>query len=160
MILPSTGAYSFGDIENRIQRLAGGQYSILNAGTTLARIELAGTSAPQTYSVITREKGDLRFAAASSAEYKDNIKPAPGRIAKFLGLNPTTFWWGGSLPEDDERRGKKGYGLIWEDVKEVLPEAARELEGGTKVLDPLALIAALFAEVKSLTARLDAMESA
>lgn len=161
LVLPTTGSVQFGSSANRIQNTAaGGPISITLASTIAARFDPAGITAPATTTVITREKGDNRYAPiASSIRYKDGLEPAELPIAGFMDLSPYWWVWGGELDDHNPRRGKSGFGLVAEEVGEVFPEAVI-VGGNGKIegLDPLPLIGALFAEIKALKARLSSLE--
>lgn len=121
-----------------------------------------GTSSPSAQTVITREKGDVRFAAISSRRFKEKIGLA-GKLAHlFDKLTPKRWTWGGEVPEGDERRGAPGLGFIAEEVVQALPEAGRYIttEDGPVLqsLDALALIAVLHAKVRELDLRIAALE--
>ena len=136
------------------------------SGSNVAVIIPGGTSttAGGAITVLTREKGDARYASISSLRYKDDVVLA-GRIPGFLDIDPSTWVWGGSLAEDDFRRGMPGYGLVVEDLFAVSPSLVGLNDDGLPdTLNVGALIGALQAEVKhlsglvaSLTARLDAL---
>lgn len=123
----------------------------------------AGTASPVATTIITREKGDLRYAAASSERYKDGIEDADeAALAKaFDALRLRRWTWGGDLPEEDERHGTPGVGFVVEELD--LPEAVRhrwvEEAGGETRPNAVAvdaLCAALAAKIRTLQARLDA----
>jgi hypothetical protein len=159
--LPLTYALVFGDVSNRIQRGNNGEIHFFNNDITLARIEQAGTGVGQPYSVITREKGDNRYASVSSRRYKEAVESVDEAelAAIFDNLTLRQWTWGGELAEGDERLGSAGLGLIAEEVEEVIPDAVRyqwhEEAKRVNGLDPLALIALLVAKVRQLEDRLE-----
>lgn len=161
VILPTTGSVQFGSASTRIQPVStDGPIQMFVNGAVTARVEVGGTGVPLVTSIITREKGDNRYAPiASSIRYKDGLEPAELPVAGFMDLSPYWWVWGGELDEHNPRRGKHGFGLVAEEVGEVFPEAV--ITGGNgkiEGLDPLPLIGALFAEIKALKARLSSLE--
>jgi len=159
-------------------------FTYLNT-TLTGRFDAAGVTAPvQTYSVVTKEKGDARYTAISSRRYKDDISTQPLNklVHAFDHLVPHTWVWGGDLPDGDERAGTTGLGFIAEEVEDVLPAAVvyrydtmspALLENGeddpdsptidtskkhVDALDHGALIAVLYAKIKQLEARLETVE--
>ena len=148
-----------------------------SAGTVVASANVAGTGAPQTHTIITREKGDTRFAAASSLRFKEALAPRSqaSLLAVFDALVPFGWIWGGELPQTDERYGTPGVGFGAEDVEPVYPEAVRyqwvsnlEDDEGNPLptpekqvlgLDPLALIAVLHAKITQQEERIATLEA-
>ena len=135
-----------------------------NESTVIARIDADGTATVDGNTIITREKGDARFAAISSLRFKEQITPRDDLAAIFPLLRPIGFTWGGELSESDERFGMAGVSFIAEDVEPVFPEAARyvRLDDGTLVLqslDPLAIAAVLHAKIAEQESRIAALEA-
>lgn len=130
-----------------LTRNAAGVTSIdLETVNGLASVDYAGAAdLPSDDSIVTRVRGDARYAPiASSLRYKD-LAPRSLSTNKLLSLLPYAWVWGGALPANDPRRGKRGFGLVAEDVERVLPEAiVRNEAGEVEGLDPLTLIGALF----------------
>jgi hypothetical protein len=161
MAIPPTGALIFGDFNDRFQRFSGGEFTFFKANNIIGQVELPGTSAPQSYSIITKEKGDARYASVSSQRYKEAVESVDEAelAAVFDNLTLRQWTWGGELAEDDERTGSAGLGLIAEEVEEVIPDAVRyqwhEEAKRVNGLDPLALIALLVAKVRQLEDRLE-----
>lgn len=87
----------------------------------------------------------------SSAQYKQNIRPAapPEDLWK---LEPKAYdWQEGQQPDPFGQYDMQDYGLIAEEVHAVFPEATvTNNQGGVEGLKVLPLIGALFAEVKRL----------
>lgn len=131
-----------------------------SAGTMAGRVDAPGTSAANAATVMTREKGDARYAAISSLRYKDGVDVA-ARVAGFLELDVKQWVLGGSLAADDYRRGREGYGHVAEDVVVVFPAGVENDEQGRPDrLNVGAMLGALHAEIKHLSARVDVMEAA
>jgi hypothetical protein len=143
----ATGLYTFKSSDN----------------TDVARIDEEGATATSATTIITRQKGDARFAPiASAARYKEDaeVMEAPD----LSGLDLYSWVWGGQLEEDDWRRGQRGAGLIADDLVAVAPLAVRyDASGDVAGIDPLTLagytIAYLNARLATLEARLEALEA-
>jgi hypothetical protein len=88
--------------------------------------------------------------AASSAAAKDNINTIPNALDLVEQLRGVTFKW--------KESGKKAVGLIYEEVKEVIPELTSEKEGhvGVAYQNTVAL---LIEAVKTLSAKVKQLES-
>jgi hypothetical protein len=136
-------------------------------GTLLARIDDTGTAAPTADTLMTRQKGDARYAAISSHRFKAEIEVADGLVPLFGRLVPKSFIWGGEVPKVDERYGTPGLGFIAEEVVKVIPEAGRYVRVGEgkdaalvlQSLDPLAIVAVLHAKLAEVDRRLGAIEA-
>lgn len=130
-------------------------------GNTNAVLAPSGSSVSVANDVITREKGDARYASISSSlRYKEDAEPWSIDGGVFDALDLYAWRWGGELAEDDPRRGEAGVGLIAEAVAQHFPEAViRREDGSPEGLDALPLIGALFAEVKALRARVAVLEA-
>ena len=82
------------------------------AGTLNGRFDAPGVTAPaQTYSVVTKEKGDVRYTAISSQRYKqESSADAAALLVAFDQLALKGWIWGGEPPEGDERLGSPASG--------------------------------------------------
>lgn len=122
-----------------------GTMGFISAGTLAATLGPGGTATGATHRVITREKGDNRYALASSSRrYKDAIQSEAARDLSSLQVR--TWRWGGELSEDDPKRGHRGLGFIAEELLELLPEALLYDEfGRVEGIQPNALLGAIFA---------------
>ena len=118
------------------------------------------SATPGVHSVITRERGDARYALKTSSErYKDNINPATPVNAGFWNLERKKFVWGGELLDDDPRRGELSSGLIAEEVATFFPDAVLKIDDRVEGLEPLPLIGALFDEINSLRKRIEELKN-
>lgn len=118
---------------------------------------------PNGSTIVTRIRGDARYAAISSIRYKENVQPydISGIIEQF---NIKQWIWGGEIADTDERAGTMGFGLIAEEVNEFLPQAVvwQELDDGTRRingLDPLTLISVLIDELTDVKTQLAGLRS-
>ena len=140
----------------------GGQPPLMRngAGQWMAYFEPGNDSVlSNNASVVTRLRGDTRYQQTSSSRrFKEDEGVAGPR--PLTRLEARTWTWGGALPEDDPRRGRTGYGLIAEEVAEVLPEAVRrDAEGRIEGLDALALIGALVEDLKEARQAIAALKT-
>jgi hypothetical protein len=117
--------------------------------------------------VITRSSGVCTFAVAivngpSDGTLKENIAPLEGSLEKVNALQGVSF----NMIDDPFRQ--RQIGLIAQDVEPVVPEIIQEFQihdeegkaAGTKLaLDYPKLTALLIEAVKTLTARIQALES-
>ena len=90
------------------------------------------------------------MTAYSSAVAKDNITTIPDALDIVERLRGVTFKW--------KESGKKAVGLIYEEVKEVVPELTSEKEGhaGVAYQNTVAL---LIEAVKTLSAKVKELEA-
>ena len=86
---------------------------------------------------------------SSSKELKKNIKPEKYGLADILKLNPVEFNW-----KDKKMGEEKQLGLIAEELKEVIPEAATE--NGIK---PTRLVPVLIKAIQELTNKVEQLEN-
>jgi len=122
--------------------------------------------------VLRRVDGDARWGVASSRRFKEAIGTRNDFDAMSIldMLTPKAWTWGGDLSNGDERIGKRGYGLIAEEVEAVFPDAVRyqstfaedeTTKTGERAhsLDPNALIAVLIEAVKDLNAKVEELQT-
>lgn len=126
-------------------------------GTTAGRIDPVGTTSPVAATVITREKGDARYAPiASDRRLKTDIQDMPdGAYDTLMALHPVSYEW--IEDEDDPRPTGTRYGLIAQEVQVVMPSAVLGTPQSLG-LDPLALIGVLIKTVQMLAARVSQLE--
>ena len=140
-------------------------YFFTNTAAMMARVEPIGTSAPSEYTVMTRDKGDLRYGVVSSRRYKEDIEDADETrlVRAFDRLRIRDWIWGGETPPEDERHGRNGVGVIAEEMEPLLPEAVRyrktESERTVDGLDPVALCVVLAAKLRQLEADLNDLKA-
>jgi hypothetical protein len=129
---------------------------VLNA-TSLTVPNVFNDSVAGTANVIVSSGGRLRLATSLSA-YKDDIRPWKPKES-VLDLSPVTYYPMGGNPTKGvplKREGtKKLLGLTYEDVAEHFPKGTQ----GDRSVDWNAITTGLLAEVKTLTARVEALEN-
>ena len=92
----------------------------------------------------------------SDRSLKDNIEPLEDALAKIEALQGVSYTW--------KTNGRRDIGLIAQDVEPVVPEVVQEFTSGDgaklKALDYPKLVALLIEAVKTLSARVSALEGA
>ena len=92
-------------------------------------------------------KGDVVAYLGSDKRFKDNIMIIDNPLDKLSRLSGNTFTWNESTPRQD-LRGKDDYGVIAQEVKEVLPNAVRTNKDGSLSVEYVKLIPLLIEAVK------------
>jgi hypothetical protein len=90
------------------------------------------------------------FNSTSDARLKENISGISG-IDLLNNLHPVQFNWKDS--------GKKSYGLIAQEIENILPELVNEREDGMKGVSYIPIIAMLVDAVKKLESRVKELET-
>jgi hypothetical protein len=100
--------------------------------------------------------GYLTNTNPSDFRLKNTIKPLTYGLNEILQLNPKTFYY-----NDDITKARLKYGFIAQDVKEVMPELARKLEGSSDYLglETEGIFVTLVNAVKELKAELDLIKN-
>lgn len=126
--------------------------------TTVARVEESGTSAPDTKTLMTRQKGDSRYTQISSDKrLKENISEMEDVGGLIDRLRPVRFNW----KENDNDPKPEGlmYGMIAQEVSKVAPEIALGSEETTVGIDALSVVSVLVKEVQELRKRVAEIEN-
>jgi hypothetical protein len=128
------------------------------AGVLASRTDAAGTTAAATTTVMTREKGDARFAPiVSDARLKKNVVDMPWiGVDTVMALRPVNYSWIANA--DDPKVQGMCYGLIAQEVRDVLPTATLGSDAAYLGVDPLSIIGVLVKAVQELNARIIALE--
>jgi hypothetical protein len=132
-----------------------------NDNVVAATIGPVGTASAATSTIITREKGDIRYQAISSERFKPDA--APIEPVDLSGLTLKGWTWGGELDESHPLFGRPGNGFIAEEVAEILPAAVNyDANGNIQGLEALALIGHIATyynrEIAALKARITELE--
>lgn len=163
-LIVSTGSASF---------IAGGQYNVIASGVDNSAV-IGGTNITATtnnmvyvpdlvingltsVTDLQTDSTGLIIDGASDITLKDNVEEIKNPLETILKLKPVSFEW---KPEMKLREGKV-FGLIAQDVQEVIPEIVRERAngGGTLTLDYKEIIPWLIGAVQELgTSRLSLKE--
>lgn len=90
------------------------------------------------------------FQSLSDRNLKDNIEPITEGLCVINKLNPVSYQWCDS--------GKKSYGVIAQEIEEILPNVVDTVDG-KKSVEYHSIIAFLVKAVKELSSRVDEIES-
>jgi hypothetical protein len=90
------------------------------------------------------------FNSTSDLRLKENIVALDG-IELLADVNPVEFTW--------KTSGKKSYGVIAQELEQIMPELVAEATDGTKSVHYIPLIAMLVDAVKTLDARVKELET-
>jgi|TARA_R100000482_G_scaffold52162_1_gene18551 cytoskeletal protein CcmA (bactofilin family) len=118
----------------------------ITSGSTIQGVNLCATGTIQS-------NGDIIAFASSDKNLKSNIKKIQNSNNILKGINGYTFDWN----EEAERSGSD-YGVIAQEIQEVVPEIVVERSNGTLAVDYQKLIPILIEEVKSLNNRIEVLE--
>ena len=122
-----------------------GTFSTGTSGT------LANTTAIETGTVFARD--DLVASYASDKHLKDNVLVIDSPINKLQQISGYSYVWNNNI--EDHRVGTKDYGVIAQEIEEIMPEAVRMNARGHKTVNYNALIPLLIEAVKDLSAKVD-----
>lgn len=128
------------------------RFNLGDPASIAARIIDAGSAATNAQAVMTREKGDARYALSSSSEtLKLEIENLTA--VDLSSLSPRSYVWN---MDGHPRNGLQGAGFIYEEVSAVFPAATYPpVEDGPGGLDPLALLAGFVAEFRERIAAIE-----
>ena len=150
---------------------SGGDHNTNNTGTHTGRVTGTGImiEAGDVYKIdgtITGSVDDLSVTSSgylrhdsSSLVYKENPRPIEVDTSKVLDLAPRTFTWKDIDGIGEEIRGTDGFGLIAEEVHEILPELVTYGEDDNPSGVRYRMISVLLLEeMKKLKARIEVLE--
>lgn len=112
---------------------------------------LANTTAIETGTVFARD--DLVASYASDKHLKDKVLVIDNPINKLQQISGYSYVWNNNI--EDHRVGTKDYGVIAQEIEEIMPEAVRMNARGHKTVNYNALIPLLIEAVKDLSAKVD-----
>lgn len=94
----------------------------------------------------------------SDARLKKNVEPIEGALEKVEAMNGVTYdWKRKEYPEFNLENGKQ-YGLIAQELEEVIPELVETDKEGWKSIEYSHLVPVLIEAIKELNATIDRME--
>jgi hypothetical protein len=150
-------------INGKLSVVVGGSGNTLNADSSIiiGGDDITGTSNNTVYvpdlvidgltgvTDLQTDANGLVIDGASDITLKDNIETINGSLEKIVALNPVSFEW---KPEINLRQGKV-FGLIAQEVQEVIPEIVRERAngGGKLTLEYKEIIPWLIGAIKELS---------
>lgn len=149
----ASGNFTAGTITASLNGTANNITSQANSATiaatsanTVNQIVLRDASGNFTAGIITATD----FNSTSDARLKTSVQSLDG-IGLLSNVNPVQFNWKDS--------GKKSYGVIAQEIEQILPELIGEREDGMKSVHYIPLIAMLIDAVKKLDARVTELEN-
>lgn len=138
----ATNAWADGYLDGELQV---GTFSSGSTGT------VANTTAIETGTVFARD--DLVASYASDKNLKDKVLVIDNPINKLQQISGYSYVWNNNI--EDHRVGTKDYGVIAQEIEEIMPEAVRMNARGHKTVNYNALIPLLIEAVKDLSAKVD-----
>ena len=108
-----------------------------------------------THSGSLHVKSDVVAFQSSDATLKENLVPINNALQKTNTLTGYEFDWNNK----SEYVGQHDIGIIAQEVEEVLPEATKTREDGTKAVRYEKLVPLLIESIKELTAKVEKLES-
>jgi len=154
-----------------VSGLGGGDHNTNNTGTHTGRVTGTGLviESGDVYKIdgiITGTEQEVSVTSfgylrrdSSSLVYKDNPRPIEVDTSKVLTLAPRTFTWKDIEGIGEEIRGKDDFGLIAEEVYEILPELIIYDEYNNPSGVKYKMISVLLLEeMKKLKARIEVLE--
>ena len=119
-----------------------------NTGTSGTQI---GTDAIETGTVNARD--DLVASFASDKNLKDNILVIDNALNKIEQIGGYSYTWNHKI--EDARVGNEDYGVIAQEIEEILPAAVKMNSRGHRTVSYNAIIPLLVEAIKELSAKVD-----
>ena len=119
-----------------------------NSGTSGTQI---GTDAIETGTVNARD--DLVASFASDKNLKDNILVIDNALNKIEQIGGYSYTWNHKI--EDARVGNEDYGVIAQEIEEILPAAVKMNSRGHRTVSYNAIIPLLVEAIKELSAKVD-----
>jgi len=123
----------------------------LFASSTSGTLSTAYTSSSDlTYNPSTGTLSAVIFTSLSDRSVKDNIQIVTGALDTIKQLEGVSFNW--------KENGNKSYGVIAQDIEQVLPDMVQTNDAGLKTVDYQALSAFLIESIKELKTEIDTLK--
>jgi len=123
----------------------------LFADATSGTLSTAYTSSTElTYNPSTGTLSAVIFTSLSDRNVKDNIQVVTNALDTIKQLEGVSFSW--------KENGNKSYGVIAQDVEQVLPDVVQTNDAGLKTVDYQALSAFLIESIKELKTEIDTLK--
>jgi hypothetical protein len=123
----------------------------LFANTTSGTLSTVFTSsANYTYNPSTGTLSAVIFTSLSDRSVKDNIQVVPNALDTIKQLEGVSFNW--------KQNGNKSYGVIAQDIEQVLPDVVQTNDEGLKTVDYQALSAFLIESIKQLSSEIEELK--
>ncbi|MFW6070219.1 MAG: tail fiber domain-containing protein, partial [bacterium] len=112
-------------------------------------------------SILGDGSGGVNYTSSSDERIKEDIRTLDGGLATALAMRPVTYRGKGAAKD-----GRRALGLVAQELRDVLPEAVSEMEGGQLGIDygrltPIALAAIKeqHETIQALEARIEELEA-
>lgn len=102
--------------------------------------------------------GGITGACSSDRRFKRDITPFAPSLDRVAALRPVHFYWRSAEFPQQRFGSERGYGLIAQDVAEVLPEVVSTDEAGYQAIDYAKLPLLAIQAIKELKEKNDALE--
>ena len=123
----------------------------LFADATSGTLSTAYTSSTDlTYNPATGTLSAVIFTSLSDRNVKDNIQVVTNALDTIKQLEGVSFSW--------KENGNKSYGVIAQDIEQVLPDVVQTNDAGLKTVDYQALSAFLIESIKELKTEIDTLK--
>lgn len=147
MLIGNSGTGGFLDIRTNCSTES------IASGTLAIRINVSGST--NFYNTIY-SSSDIIAYYSSDKRLKDNIKNIENGIDKIKKLNGVSFNWNNK--QDIYEIGKKDYGVIAQDVEDILPELVETRSNGYKAVKYEKLISLLIEGIKEQQVQIDELK--
>ena len=152
--LPDTGARDIGSDTKRWEeghfdtklQVGGSSRFIVTSNSTVANVTADNIFA----------RDELVGASSSDRNLKDSVLTIDTALGKIEQIGGYEFTWNSNI--QDERIGKRDYGVIAQEVEEILPHAVNINSRGYKTVNYNSLIPLLIEAVKELSGRVEELE--
>ena len=108
------------------------------------------SSSSYTYDPSTGTLSAVIFTSLSDRSVKDNIQVVPNALDTIKQLEGVSFNW--------KQNGNKSYGVIAQDIEQVLPDVVQTNDEGLKTVDYQALSAFLIESIKQLSSEIEELK--
>jgi hypothetical protein len=108
------------------------------------------SSSNYTYDPSTGTLSAVIFTSLSDRSVKDNIQVVPNALDTIKQLEGVSFNW--------KQNGNKSYGVIAQDIEQVLPDVVQTNDEGLKTVDYQALSAFLIESIKQLSSEIEELK--
>ena len=123
----------------------------LFASSTSGTLSTVYTSSTElTYNPSTGTLSAVIFTSLSDRNVKDNIQVVTNALDTIKQLEGVSFSW--------KENGNKSYGVIAQDVEQVLPDVVQTNDAGLKTVDYQSLSAFLIESIKELKTEIDTLK--
>lgn len=126
------------------------RYPVYADTTTGTYITAYTSSTNYTYNPSTGTLSAVIFTSLSDRSVKDNIEVVPNALDTIKQLEGVSFNW--------KQNGNKSYGVIAQDIEQVLPDVVQTNDNGLKTVDYQALSAFLIESIKQLSSEIEELK--